>query len=111
MPRPPALQTAATNSARARLPIGACTIGCRIPNFSVSLVVSILAPSLLSIPNRVATLPLLDHLVRALQEQRRDRQPERHGGLQVDDQLKLCRLLDGDVAGLGPLQDAVHVEC
>jgi hypothetical protein len=53
MPRPPALQTAATNSARARLPIGACTIGCRILNFSVSLVVSILAPSLLSIFDRL----------------------------------------------------------
>jgi hypothetical protein len=33
--------------------------------------------------------PLLDHLIRPLQERRRDRQAERLGGLQVDHQVKL----------------------
>jgi hypothetical protein len=43
---------------------------------------------------------LLDHLIRPLQERRRDRQAEGLRGLEVDDQLKLGRLLDGEVAGL-----------
>ncbi len=37
----------------------------------------------------------IDHLVRPLQERRRDRQAEGFGGLEVDDQLELGRLLDG----------------
>jgi len=35
----------------------------------------------------------LDHLIRPLQERRRDRQAEGLGGLEVDDQFKGCRLL------------------
>jgi hypothetical protein len=50
---------------------------------------------------------LLDHLIRPLQERGRDRQAEGLGGLQVDDQLELGRLLDGQVAGLGSFQDLV----
>jgi hypothetical protein len=38
---------------------------------------------------------LADHLVRQEQERRGDRDPERLGGLQVDDQLELRRLLHG----------------
>ena len=45
----------------------------------------------------------LDHLIRPLQQRRRHRQPERLGSLEVDDQLELGRLLDGQVAGLGAL--------
>jgi hypothetical protein len=51
----------------------------------------------------------LDQLVRPPQQRRRDGQPERHGGLEVDDQLELGRLLDGQVAGLGALEDFVRV--
>ena len=46
---------------------------------------------------------LLDRVIGALQERRRDREPERLGGLHVDDQLELGGLLDGQVAWLGAL--------
>jgi hypothetical protein len=38
---------------------------------------------------------LLDHLVRSKPHERRDREPEGLGRLEVEDQLKLHRLLDG----------------
>jgi hypothetical protein len=38
---------------------------------------------------------LLDDFVRPLQQRRRDRQPERLGGFEIDDQLELRRLLHG----------------
>src|ERR1700730_6504562 len=53
---------------------------------------------------------LFDHLIRALQERERDRQAEGLGGLEVDDQLKLRRLLDGEVSGLRPLEDLVSID-
>ena len=46
---------------------------------------------------------LLDHLVCPLKERRRDRQAEGFGGLEVDDQLELGGLLDGQVGRLGAL--------
>ena len=52
---------------------------------------------------------LLDHLVGPPQHRLRDRQPQRLGGLEIDDQLELGGLLDGQVAGLGALEDFVHV--
>ena len=52
---------------------------------------------------------LLDHLIRPLQQRRRDRQAEGLGGLEVDHQLELRGLLDGKVARLGSLEDLVHV--
>src|SRR4030095_4998405 len=45
---------------------------------------------------------LLDHLIRPPQNGLRDRQAQRFGGLEIDDQLKLRRLLYWDVSGLGP---------
>src|SRR5262245_103417 len=51
----------------------------------------------------------LDNPIRALQQRRRDRPAERPGGLQVDGQLELGRLLDGQIAGLGALQNLVDV--
>jgi len=57
---------------------------------------------------RVQRLGLLDQLVCAREQRRRDRQPERLGDLDVYDQLELSRLLDGEVGGLCPLQDLVH---
>jgi hypothetical protein len=53
--------------------------------------------------------PSLDHLVRPLQEGRRDRQAEGFGGLEVQYQLELRRLLDGEIAGLRTLENLVHV--
>jgi hypothetical protein len=42
-------------------------------------------------------------------ERGRDREAERLGRLEVDDQLELGRLLDGEIAGLGAFQNLVHV--
>src|SRR5690242_20428185 len=53
---------------------------------------------------------LLDHLVRPLQERRGDRQAERLGGFEVEHQLELCGLLNGQVAWLGPLLNLVSID-
>src|ERR1700720_889155 len=54
---------------------------------------------------------LLDHLIRPLQQRRRDRAAESLGGLVVDGQLERRGLLDGEIAGLCTFQDLVHVCC
>jgi hypothetical protein len=54
---------------------------------------------------------LLDHVVRAPQHRRRDREPERLRGLQIDDQLELRWLFDGEVGRLGASENLVHVDC
>ena len=54
-------------------------------------------------------LPSLDHLVRSHQHVRRNRQADLLGGFQIDDELKLRRLLDRKVGGLGALEDLIHV--
>src|SRR5713101_6573182 len=51
---------------------------------------------------------LLDHLIRPQQHRRRDREPERLGGLHVDHQIELGGLLDGQILGLHTLEDLVH---
>src|SRR5262245_20596290 len=53
-------------------------------------------------------LALLDHFVSSGEQRRRYGQAERLRRLEVDHQLELRRLLDGEVGGLGPLQDLVH---
>ena len=53
---------------------------------------------------RVRKLDLVDQLVRK-REQRGE--TERIGDLDVNDQLELSRLLDGEIGGLGPLQNLV----
>src|SRR6266849_3721903 len=58
---------------------------------------------------RWSSTVLLDHLVRPLQQGLRDRQPERLRGFQVDHQLELRRLLDGQVGRFGALEDLVDV--
>jgi hypothetical protein len=57
----------------------------------------------------IRAFALLDHLIRPLQERRRDRQTKSLGGFEVDDQLELGRLFDGEVAWLGALEDPIHV--
>src|SRR6476661_8258013 len=54
--------------------------------------------------------PSLDDLIRPLQERRRDRQAEGLGGLEVDDQLELGRLLYREVSRLRALEDLVDVQ-
>src|SRR5438552_3273495 len=51
----------------------------------------------------------MDHFVRPLQQGLGNRQPERLGRLEVDDQLELRRLFHGKVGGLGAFEDFVHV--
>src|SRR5262245_54253121 len=53
--------------------------------------------------------PLLDHLIGSGEDRRRDGQPEGFGGLEVDDELELGRLLDRQIGGLGTLENLVHV--
>src|SRR5882724_13691791 len=47
--------------------------------------------------------------VRQDEEVRGDGEAEGLGGLEIDDQLEVHRLLDGQVGGLGTFQDSVHV--
>jgi hypothetical protein len=50
-----------------------------------------------------ASEPLLEHLIRPLQERRRDRQPEGLGRFQINHQLELRWLLNRQVARFGAL--------
>src|SRR5689334_10553138 len=50
----------------------------------------------------------IDHLVRPLQERRRDRQAEGSRGLEVDQQIELGRLRDGKVCRLGAPKNLIH---
>src|SRR5262249_29893095 len=53
--------------------------------------------------------PLLDHIVRLVQKSWRDGEPESLGGLEIDHQGIPCRLFEGQLARLGPLEDLVDV--
>jgi hypothetical protein len=52
---------------------------------------------------------LLDHLISQEEQGWGHRDPERLGGLEVEDQLEPGRLLDGQVGALGALQQLVDV--
>ena len=52
---------------------------------------------------------LFNHLIRPRQHIRRNRQADLLRGFQIDDQLELCRLLDGQIGGLGAFQNLVHI--
>src|ERR1700720_413153 len=54
--------------------------------------------------------PSLDDLVGPLQERRRDRQAEGLGGLQVEGEFELRRLLDGKISRLGASQNLVYID-
>jgi hypothetical protein len=47
----------------------------------------------------------LDHLIGAGKDRWRDCQAEGLGGLEIDDQLECCRLLDRQIGGLGAVED------
>jgi hypothetical protein len=50
-----------------------------------------------------------DHLVGAAEQREREREPERPGGLQVDDELDLRGLLHGEIGRLFALEDAAGI--
>jgi hypothetical protein len=52
---------------------------------------------------------LINHLIRPRQQRCRNCKAEGLGGLHVDDQLEFRRLLNGQVAGPGTLDDLIHV--
>ena len=54
---------------------------------------------------------LFDHFVGDLLERHGHVEPERLGGLEIDDQLILCRRLHGEIGRLLTLEDAVDVLC
>src|SRR5262249_8722790 len=60
-----------------------------------------------STQNRKASL---DHLIRPRQQRGWDREAERFGGLEVDDQLELRRLLDGQVGRFCTFEDLVDLD-
>src|SRR5882724_10635368 len=53
--------------------------------------------------------PSVNDLIGALQERWRDRQPDRLRGSEIDDQLELRGLFNGEVRGFGALEDATDV--
>ena len=65
-------------------------------------------------PSRHVRLPMVcpvrlsDHLVRPEEEQRRDGEAERLGGLQVEHQLEFGGLLDRQAPRLRPPKDLVY---
>src|SRR5262245_11098199 len=54
--------------------------------------------------------PLFDHLICPRQQRRRDRQAERLGRLEIDDQLELSWLLHRQVARVSALQNSVDID-
>ena len=54
---------------------------------------------------------LFDHLVGAVEQRPRNSDPERRGGVEVDNQLELDRGLDGKLARLLALKDAIGIGC
>src|SRR5258706_8513312 len=53
---------------------------------------------------------LSDNFIRSRQHIGRDRQADLFGGFQVDDELELGRLFDGEIGGRGALSEFIHAE-
>ena len=68
-----------------------------------------MALGLLSLIEAFGLFPSLDHLGRSHEYVRRNRQADLLRGLQIDDELKLLRLLDGKIGGLRTFENLVDV--
>jgi hypothetical protein len=53
--------------------------------------------------------PLFDNLISEQKERFRDREPKCFRGLEIDSQIELGRLLNGQVGGPRALQNLVHI--
>src|SRR5262245_37167414 len=73
--------------------------------------VRMLPPTRVTNARRSISLYSLDDLVSSGQDRLRDREAERLGGLEIDDQLELGGLLDGEIGGFCTFQDLVDVGC
>src|SRR5882724_7809346 len=64
-------------------------------------------------PTRASARPrltrLLNHFIRSAEYRLRNSQPKGLGGLEIDHELELGGLLDGQVSGLGALQNLVDI--
>src|SRR5262245_35057024 len=58
---------------------------------------------------KVEVTPLFDHLVGQHEEVVWHFDPERPRGGEIDDEMEFGRLLDWEIAGLGPAQNLVHI--
>ena len=59
----------------------------------------------------LGSLPSLDYLIRSIKHRLWNDQTDLLGRFQIYHQLKLRRLFDGQISGLGSLQDSVHEIC
>src|SRR5262249_50684997 len=81
----------ATRDRNARVEIRMCTMRRRILSLSRGALVS------------------FNDVIRPKHQRSRNRQPQRLGSLQVDDEFECGRLLNGQICGLGTFQDLVDV--
>src|SRR5262249_54864403 len=62
-----------------------------------------------SFPRDGSTRESLDHRVGTIQHRSRNRKAKNLRRFCVDDELKLCRLLDGKISGLRSLEELIHI--
>ena len=100
-------------AARRNLPPASCSVVGRRRTLmrSISKRVRTVRELFLQRFRHLQRVQLLDDLVCPGEYRLGDRQAERSGGFQIDQDLELRWLLDGEIGGLGPLQDLVHVDC
>ena len=59
--------------------------------------------------HRLLLFRSLNHFIRSRKHVRRNRKTDLLGCFQIYDELKLLRLLNGEIGGLGAFEDLVHI--